>query len=78
LIQENEEGSEEYARGCLYQCVGGGMGFLCGGGGGGGGGVMGTPEPLLATSLQFSEKMNTFFTLLMDKGCFKWVSLVKH
>ena len=46
--------------------------------GGGGGWVMGTPGPSLATSLQFSEKMNTFFTLLMDKGCFKRASLVNH
>ena len=44
----------------------------------GGGVVMGTPGPLLATSLQLSEKMNTFFTLLMNKGCFQWVSLEKH
>ena len=43
-----------------------------------GGGVHGHPRTPLATSLQFSEKMNTFFTLLMDKGCFKRVSLVKH
>ena len=49
-----------------------------GGGGGGGGGVMGTPGPPLATSLQLSEKMNTLFTLLMNKGCFQWVSLEKH
>ena len=47
-------------------------------GGRGGGGVMGTPGPPLATSLQLSEKMNTFFTLLMNKGCFQWVSLEKH
>ena len=46
--------------------------------GGRGGGVMGTPGPPLATSLQLSEKMNTFFTLLMNKGCFQWVSLEKH
>ena len=44
----------------------------------GGGGFMGTPGPPLATSLQLSEKMNTFFTLLMNKGCFQWVSLEKH
>ena len=44
------------------------------------GGDMGTPGPPFPASYDSAifREMNTFSTLLMDEGCFKWVSSAKH